>query len=84
MACRMKPSTQFEATAPFASEVWRCYTQIRTDGMNPQQGERGEAPGHKCRTDKTGGPRRDRTAGLVIANDALYQLSYGPVAVEFK
>ena len=25
------------------------------------------------------GPRRDRTAGLVIANDALYQLSYGPV-----
>ncbi len=27
----------------------------------------------------TGGPRRDRTAGLVIANDALYQLSYGPV-----
>ena len=28
---------------------------------------------------ESSGPRRDRTAGLVIANDALYQLSYGPV-----
>ena len=27
-----------------------------------------------------GGARRDRTADLVIANDALSQLSYGPVA----
>ncbi len=27
---------------------------------------------------KTGGARRDRTADLVIANDALSQLSYGP------
>ena len=26
-----------------------------------------------------GGARRDRTADLVIANDALSQLSYGPV-----
>ena len=27
-----------------------------------------------------GGARRDRTADLVIANDALSQLSYGPIA----
>jgi hypothetical protein len=27
---------------------------------------------------KVGGARRDRTADLVIANDALSQLSYGP------
>jgi hypothetical protein len=27
---------------------------------------------------KIGGARRDRTADLVIANDALSQLSYGP------
>jgi hypothetical protein len=29
---------------------------------------------------KDGGARRDRTADLVIANDALSQLSYGPDA----
>ena len=29
---------------------------------------------------KAGGARRDRTADLVIANDALSQLSYGPSA----
>jgi hypothetical protein len=29
---------------------------------------------------KRGGARRDRTADLIIANDALSQLSYGPVA----
>ena len=28
---------------------------------------------------KRGGARRDRTADLIIANDALSQLSYGPV-----
>ena len=28
---------------------------------------------------KAGGARRDRTADLVIANDALSQLSYGPI-----
>ena len=27
---------------------------------------------------KNGGRKRSRTAGLVIANDALYQLSYTP------
>ena len=34
----------------------------------------------KCclRLRKDGGARRDRTADLVIANDALSQLSYGP------
>ena len=29
-----------------------------------------------------GGAERDRTADLVIANDALSQLSYGPVQVQ--
>ncbi len=29
---------------------------------------------------KAGGAERDRTADLVIANDALSQLSYGPVS----
>ncbi len=33
---------------------------------------------------KRGGARRDRTADLVIANDALSQLSYGPVATASK
>lgn len=27
---------------------------------------------------KTGGAEGNRTPGLIIANDALYQLSYGP------
>jgi len=27
---------------------------------------------------KSGGPERDQTADLVVANDALYQLSYRP------
>ena len=34
----------------------------------------------EARRAKRGGARRDRTADLVIANDALSQLSYGPVA----
>src|ERR671930_2387273 len=32
-----------------------------------------------ARRAKRGGARRDRTADLVIANDALSQLSYGPI-----
>src|ERR1700694_121180 len=32
-----------------------------------------------ARRAKRGGARRDRTADLVIANDALSQLSYGPM-----
>src|SRR3954465_6989762 len=32
----------------------------------------------RARRAKRGGARRDRTADLVIANDALSQLSYGP------
>src|SRR6201995_326043 len=34
----------------------------------------------RSRRAKRGGARRDRTADLVIANDALSQLSYGPSA----
>ncbi|CCE07162.1 hypothetical protein BRAS3843_20018 [Bradyrhizobium sp. STM 3843] len=30
---------------------------------------------------KAGGARRDRTADLIIANDALSQLSYGPMSL---
>jgi YggT family protein len=33
---------------------------------------------------KRGGARRDRTADLVIANDALSQLSYGPIQLAVK
>jgi hypothetical protein len=33
---------------------------------------------------KAGGARRDRTADLVIANDALSQLSYGPIATALR
>jgi YggT family protein len=33
---------------------------------------------------KAGGARRDRTADLVIANDALSQLSYGPLRARLK
>ena len=29
-------------------------------------------------TEKIGGPERDRTAGLLVANEALSQLSYSP------
>ena len=36
------------------------------------------------RTRKDGGARRDRTADLVIANDALSQLSYGPIVAASK
>ena len=35
-------------------------------------------PSRSRRAVKDGGARRDRTADLVIANDALSQLSYGP------
>src|ERR1700738_3523409 len=35
-----------------------------------------------ARRAKRGGARRDRTADLVIANDALSQLSYGPIAAD--
>ncbi len=41
-----------------------------------------DGSGHRddgCLSGITGGARRDRTADLVIANDALSQLSYGPV-----
>src|SRR6059058_2765667 len=40
----------------------------------------GVAAPREARRAKRGGARRDRTADLVIANDALSQLSYGPVA----
>ncbi len=33
---------------------------------------------HEANRDLNGGARRNRTADLVIANDALSQLSYGP------
>ena len=33
---------------------------------------------------KVGGPERDRTAGLLVANEALSQLSYRPTLKECK
>src|SRR5580693_4637391 len=38
----------------------------------------------EARRTKRGGARRDRTADLVIANDALSQLSYGPIQPTVK
>ena len=32
----------------------------------------------RCTQRESGGPERDQTADLVVANDALYQLSYRP------
>jgi hypothetical protein len=40
----------------------------------------GLAEPKRAKPAKAGGARRDRTADLVIANDALSQLSYGPFA----
>jgi hypothetical protein len=40
---------------------------------------RKSAPTRRC--DRIGGAERDRTADLVIANDALSQLSYSPVPI---
>src|SRR6266851_2641795 len=47
---------------------------LRYDGLS------GLAQPKLAKRAKAGGARRDRTADLVIANDALSQLSYGPVA----
>src|SRR3954464_5273168 len=43
---------------------------LRRDGLAEQK---------QAQPAKAGGARRDRTADLVIANDALSQLSYGPL-----
>ncbi len=34
--------------------------------------------------DESSGPERTRTACLLIANEALYQVSYGPVCYSFS
>src|SRR6266851_7040098 len=47
---------------------------LRYDGLS------GLAQPKLAKRAKAGGARRDRTADLVIANDALSQLSYGPIA----
>ena len=50
--------------------------RIRSDPSVPKnvlhKAERG------LMVEKTGGPERDRTAGLLVANEALSQLSYRP------
>ena len=40
--------------------------------------QRSEAEGFAQVVEKIGGPERDRTAGLLVANEALSQLSYRP------
>ncbi len=47
--------------------------------MNAQPAET-ENPNENMSSAEAGGARRDRTADLIIANDALSQLSYGPSA----
>src|SRR5882757_7891612 len=53
----------------------RCHKAAALRRTVPDSGgsDHGRQPG-------AGGARRDRTADLVIANDALSQLSYGPIA----
>src|SRR5215469_13368705 len=59
--------------SPFG--LWRgSLRSLRCDGLS------GLAQPKLAKRAKAGGARRDRTADLVIANDALSQLSYGPVA----
>ena len=38
-------------------------------------------PGPGMLSGKNGGAKRSRTAGLLIANETLYQLSYGPTEI---
>src|SRR3981189_1385636 len=61
--------------------------QAASPARRRPSGDAGHASPFQCvaaprvaRRAKRGGARRDRTADLVIANDALSQLSYGPIA----
>ncbi len=51
---------------------------MRRPSMQWRDTEKHQEPGRK-KGEEDGGARRDRTADLVIANDALSQLSYGPI-----
>ena len=57
-----------------------AYTPVRlrgtASGANPVRGKWRASRTREAA--KTGGARRDRTADLLIANEALSQLSYGP------
>jgi hypothetical protein len=55
------------------AEIWRLYRAISLR-------ERLERDRGQPKSANVGGARRDRTADLIIANDALSQLSYGPIA----
>src|SRR5271166_5502501 len=37
-----------------------------------------------CRATANGGPGRDRTGDLIVANDALSQLSYRPIYINYQ
>ena len=69
-----------------ASRFDREVTVYRSRPVGPEQRistHRNRSPlqglrRYEQRKVSNGGAERNRTAGLVIANDALYQLSYGP------
>jgi hypothetical protein len=54
-----------------SSWSYRALRSLRSDALKPARGRR--------RTAKVGGARRDRTDDLLLAKQALSQLSYGPV-----
>jgi hypothetical protein len=59
-------------------------TQLRRDSLryimsaNFEQSHKG-LPSRSCNAAKAGGAKRDRTADLLHAMQALSQLSYGPI-----
>ena len=65
-------------------------TGIRTPvtsvkGMCPRPLDDGDAGQQRSKaTDKSGGARRDRTADLLHAMQALSQLSYGPTCIKLQ
>ena len=65
-----------------AAREWRAHSRPKVKAKpnrgNSSEDESADAPS-KIQRQSTGGAERNRTADLVIANDALSQLSYGPV-----
>jgi hypothetical protein len=62
-------------------EIWLAEARLRPPDFDVAAfATNGLAEPKLAKPAKAGGARRDRTADLVIANDALSQLSYGPIA----
>ena len=66
----------------FANIEWNSLAEVRlrpTGFGVTASAAIGLAQPKQAKPAEAGGARRDRTADLIIANDALSQLSYGPV-----